>query len=50
MGAPTSSTRYGRCATTFFDAFTLAAIVTFWLSQWVLSLECDRRRLERPKA
>jgi transposase len=27
------ATRYDRCATTFFDAITLAAIVTFWLGQ-----------------
>ena len=27
------ATRYDRCATTFFGAITLAAIVTFWLGQ-----------------
>jgi hypothetical protein len=27
------ATRYGRCATTFFGAIILAAIVTFWLWQ-----------------
>ena len=27
------ATRYDRCATTFFGAITLAAIVTFWLGK-----------------
>jgi len=27
------ATRYDRCATIFFGAITLAAIVTFWLAQ-----------------
>lgn len=32
------ATRYDRCATTFFGAITLAAIVIVWLRQRVLSL------------
>ena len=32
------ATRYDRCAHSFFSAVTVAAIVTFWLGQWVLTL------------
>ena len=42
------ATRYDRCATIFFGAVTLAAIVAFWLKQWVLSLEALESTARHP--
>ena len=30
--------RYDRCADTFMSAVVIAAIVIFWINQWVLTL------------
>ena len=46
------ATRYDRCAHALFTAITLAATITFWLGQRVLTPRCGRRRASarRPDA